>query len=673
MPPSLWNAYKALVQLGFQPVMLNALYRLGLTSGHYRRTTDRDLKLEAELGPTLDSLQPLFTFPSSEALLAVLGNSGKAALLAEADQVVAGKIRLFGADPVSLNLSVPGKLQHWTAYEAGKANLRDVAEDIKMIWEPARFGWVFSLGRAFHLTHAEKYSESFWQNFEIFTTANPPYLGPNWTSGQEAALRLMALVWAAQIFAGSPASTPERRAVLARSVALHALRIVPTFVYARSQQNNHILTESAGLFTAGLALPGHPAAFRWRLQGWKWLTESLQSQVDSYGEYAQHSTNYHRLMLQVVLWADALRRNQDSSNDFAKHPGGVSRYYWPRKTNEAIVRSIHWLLSLLDSDSGQVPNLGANDGAYIFPLAICPFSDYRPVLNAAARAFLDYDLPRGPWDEMALWFGIPLENHKYVQLPRYLGDQLYGKDSWAYLRTAQFSSRPSHADQLHVDLWWHGLNLARDAGTYLYNADPPWDNSLTPARVHNTVTVNGRDQFTRAGRFLYLDWFSAYRRSNLEADPAILQRIRGRHWGYWKQGVRHDRFVTAYADGHWQVRDELLPLRLPWDKRPIVYRLHWLLPDWQWQAEQRDTDFELCMKSPLGWVRLSLSTEPQPVNKNISLIRAGETVYGGSGPADPVRGWVSPTYALKIPALSLALEIRSANDVQFISEFNFPL
>jgi len=166
-------------------------------------------------------------------------------------------------------------------------------------------------------------------------------------------------------------------------------------------------------------------------------------------------------MLQVVLWTNALIH----SNDFAERPYGArDSYRWPRQTNAAILRSIHWLLALLDSNSGHVPNLGANDGAYIFPLTICSFNDYRPVLYAAARAFLDYNLPRGPWDEMSLWFGVPLENRKYVQLPRYLGDQLYGKDSWAALRTAQFATRPSHADQLHIDLWWRGLNVAQDAG-----------------------------------------------------------------------------------------------------------------------------------------------------------------------------------------------------------------
>jgi len=662
----LYNGYKALVQLGIQPVALNALYRLGLRSGHYRRIENK------EQGKENSVLHPLFVFPSPGELLAVLGKDGKDALLVEADEIVAGRVRLFGGQPVELNLAVPGKLEHWTAYETRPSLLSPLSSlfsDIKFIWEPARFGWAFCLGRAYHLTHEEKYAKSFWHNFEIFTAANPHYLGPNWISGQEAALRLMAFVWAAQIFAGSSNSTPERKAALARSVVAHASRIIPTLVYARSQQNNHLLSEAAGLLTAGMALPDHSQAFHWCTLGWKWLTEGLRLQIDSYGEYAQHSTNYHRLMLQVVLWINSVMR----SNDFSS--------YWPRRTNEAIVRSIHWLLAILDSDSGRTPNLGANDGAYIFPLTVCPFADYRPVLNAAARAFLDYDLPRGPWDELALWFGIPLENRKYLQLPRYLGDQLYGKDSWAYLRTAQFTTRPSHADQLHVDLWWRSLNLAQDAGTYLYNADPPWDNRLTAAQVHNTVTVNGHDQFTRAGRFLYLDWFNAYRRGSLEADLEILQRTRGRHWGYWRVGVRHARIVTAYADGHWQIQDDMLPLRMPWDKRPITYRLHWLLPDWEWEATMQESVFEIRLKSPHGWITLTISDGFRIPNTKfqVSLFRAGEPVYS-FGPAGSesqaettIRGWVSPTYGAKVPALSLAFETKSANDVQFISKFVFPL
>ena len=668
-------AFKALRQLGLQPVALNALYRFGLVTGHYRRVTSRESSVAS------GELKAVLPLPGRDELLTVLDKDGKADLLAEADEIFSGKVRLFGAEPVELNLTIPGNLEHWTAYETGKASIpysliTDLpAPDIKFLWEPARFGWAFTLGRAYHVTGDENYAEAFWRNFETFTDANPPCLGPHWMSGQEVALRLMAFVWAAQVFDAASASTPERKARLTASVAAHAARIPPTLVYARSQQNNHLLSEASGLLTAGLALPDHPKASRWRGLGWCWLNDGLQSQIDSYGEYAQHSTNYHRLMLQVVLWTNALCRYDLSRT-----------YRWPHQTLEAVRRSVHWLLSLLDSESGRTPNLGANDGAYIFPLTVLPFADYRPVLHAAARAFLDYDLPRGPWDEMALWFGTQAGGPRSIALPRYLGDQLYGKHSWAYLRTAQFTSRPSHADQLHLDLWWRGLNVAQDAGTYLYNAPAPWDNSLTTTLVHNTIAVNDRDQMTRDGRFLYLDWVNAYRKSLTAENPAMLQQVCGRYRG---GGYRHTRTVSVGDDDRWLVEDKILPLRMPCpvprartgtsplepglppEKKPLTVRLHWLLPDWKWEMDDGESGVLLRLTSPQGLVELAIRYSPSTCPGTFSLVREGEILAGSSAPC-PSRGWASPTYGIKVPALSLVIEAESANEVKFATEFIFP-
>lgn len=646
-------AFKSLRQLGFQQVGLYALYKAGLASGHYRRAQKR------APGTGTGPLRPLFALPGRADLLAAAGRAG---LLAEADEIVAGKARLFGADPVPLQLALPGPLAHWTAYETTPSRLSAFdlpAADIKFLWEPARFGWAFPLGRAFHLSGDEKYAEAFWRNFEIFTESNPPALGPNWMSGQEAALRLMAFAWAGQVFDAAPASTPERKSRLAASVAAHAARIPPTLLYARSQHNNHLLSEATGLLTAGLALPDHPDAAHWRALGWEWLNRGLQSQIDSYGEYAQHSTNYHRLMLQLVLWTNALMGDSEPGRD----------YRWPRPTLEAVRRSVHWLLSVLDHESGRTPNLGANDGAYLFPLASSPSSDFRPVAHAAARAFLDYDLPPGPWDEMALWFGAQAgprpKGPKTLELPRYLGDQLYGERSWGYFRTAQFTSRPSHADQLHLDLWWRGLNIAQDAGTYLYNAAAPWDNALASAFVHNTVTVNGRDQMTRAGRFLYLDWVDAYRKPLAVEAPGELQRVRGRCRG---RGFRHTRTVSIFEADHWRVVDEILPLA--WRKRGLSARLHWLLPDWDWKMEAGEQATALTLKSPHGPVAVTIR-HAASAPRTLSLFRAGEPVFGPSAP-DPARGWTSPTYGVKIPALSLALTLEAGNEITLITEFAFP-
>ncbi len=75
-------AFKALSQLGVQPVMLNALYRLGLATGHYRRIENREKRIESrEQKIESSGLRPLFVLPRQEELLKVIGDQGKAALL----------------------------------------------------------------------------------------------------------------------------------------------------------------------------------------------------------------------------------------------------------------------------------------------------------------------------------------------------------------------------------------------------------------------------------------------------------------------------------------------------------------------------------------------------------------------------------------------------------------
>jgi len=651
-PNRLSIAFKALCQLGISQSALYAIYKFGLLSGYYRRATG-----SGDLDDKNHSIkfQSLFDFPSPADLLAVLGEDGKAQLLHQADEIVAGKVRLFGAEPVPLQLALVNPLQHWTAYEKDASLYNELytgIKDIKFIWEPSRFGWAFTLGRAWHLSMDERYADAFWTLTERFLDANPPNMGPQWVSAQEVALRLMAFAWSLQVFATSQHSSPERQARLASSIARHAARIPPTLVYARSQNNNHLLSEAAGLFTAGLALPAHPQSARWRKLGWKWLQRAFRQQIDSYGEYAQHSSNYQRLMLQLALWVKPM----------ARHNG----YFLSRRSLESMSIATHWLLSLLDPVSGCVPNLGANDGAYIFPLTICPFEDHRPLLHAAARSFMEYQLPAGVWDEMALWFGVPL-SERYFRSPRYLGDSLYGRESWAYLRAVKYKNRPSHADQLHLDLWWRGLNIARDAGTYLYNVSPPWDNALTHTAVHNTVSVDHSEQMTRAGRFLYLDWASAWQKHPIESDETVLQRVVAGHAGYRRLGVRHERTVTVFSDEHWQVQDDLLYIQVK--HPPRTFRLHWLLPDWEWQLDEIPAGFELRLRSPHGWVKLQLSCD-QP-GAELSLVRAGELLQGKGIPTT-IDGWFAPTYGQKLPALSCALQVTSPHDVKFGSHFIFP-
>jgi hypothetical protein len=522
---------KALRELGLRQLSLFALYQFGLRSGHYRRITPNPVAVEAF------PLRPIQILPEGAKLANLLGDQELAALKAEADEIVGGKVRLFGSHPAPLNLTPPAPLHHWSRIKRGSPELGD----LKFIWEPARFGWAFTLGRAFLLTQDETYPQAFWRFFESFQAANPPYQGPNWISGQEVALRLIAYIFAAQVFSTSLHTTPARLSRLSAAVAQHVARIPPTLVYARAQNNNHLISEALGLYCAAAALPDHPSAVGWYKLGWRWLNQAFQSQLTADGTYCQHSTNYHRLMLQAALWALAVQRTAFPAQPF------------PPKTVARLQAAVSWLLALLDPHSGQVPNLGPNDGAYLFPLSSNGFHDYRPVLQAAARAFLAQPtLGAGAWDEMSLWIGLPLDEtanpatRRALRLAHPSQTVLRGAhNSWAYLRATHFTSRPGHADLLHLDLWWRGLNIALDAGTYRYTADPPWDNALSSALMHNTLTVDGLEPMTRSGRFLYLDWAQGQMLERTQAPDGSMESMTAAHNGYRRLGITHKRRVTA--------------------------------------------------------------------------------------------------------------------------------
>ncbi len=628
--PSITRLFKIVTQLGIRELSLYALYKLGLKTGHYKRA--KTLLNIKDL-----TFNEIFLLPSRELLLQTLEKDGEELLQEEADEIVAGKFRMFGAELTEIKLTANWQPAHWTDFELGKIKL---AGDIKLIWEPARFGWTFTLGRAYHITQDNKYAESFWKYFETFIEANPVNIGPHWMNGQEVAIRLMAFVWALHIFP----STEKQKTEILESISRHAERIALTLIYARSQNNNHLVTESAALYTAGLLLKNET----WRTTGWKWLNWSFQHQIGRYGEYIQHSSNYHRVMLQTALWINFIKQD-----------------VFPANSLQALSRSTHWLFSLLDNATGSTPNLGSNDGALILPLSGSGFHDYRPTVQAAARAFLGTNMPSGNWDETSLWLNLRA-NERIINPEDYLTDNVHGKNSWAYLRASTFKSRLGHMDQLHLDLWWHGLNIAQDAGTYMYNAEPPWDNPLVTTRVHNTVTVNGADQMTRAGRFMVLDWVNAYSKDVIETEDNILSRVRAYHKGY--RPVKHERTVTAYQDERWVIHDEVRVYSFT-ERR---FRLHWLLPDYEWESENRNSIFEIRLKSPNGWISLNIKfNSPKPnIKYQASLVRAGELIYGQRD-VQPYEGWVSRIYGQKSPALSLAVEVESARDVEFISEFTF--
>jgi hypothetical protein len=545
----------------------------------------------------------------------------------EADELLAGRFRRFEGAPEAIGFPPPWNQEgegfrhpvanhHWSRVRP--------FEDIKLVWELSRFRWAHVLGRAWRLTGNPAYAEGFWTLLEDWRQENPPNQGPNWMCGQEAAIRILALALAEGLFDDAEASTTPRRRALRETVHRLAQRIEPHLAYARSQRNNHSLSEAAGLVTAGLMLPAAPEAQRWLTTGWRVFQEDLLDQLDAEGSYIQHSTTYHRVMLHVCQWM--LRLAAGHGLDF------------PSELRQRLARGLAWLQAMVDPATGYAPNLGSNDGANILPISACTYLDMRPAIQATA-ALLGAPLPYppGPWDEPLLWLtdldpadireSNPRPNLHAPARGHVVRTSANGS---VYLHAGTYRDRPSQADLLHVDLTWRGLNLLCDAGTWRYNAPAPWANALACAQVHNTITLQGRPPMSRVGPFLWLDWERA-RLLSQPGDPFLqAERIPRR-----SQPLRHRRTIHPCGPEHWLIVDEA--------QGPGLLDLHWLMPD-------------LPGTLMPGCARLDTPAGPFEVKvlgPGTTAFHSGRTAPPPPSPLAPLRGWRSLHYNQVEPALSM--------------------
>ena len=537
----------------------------------------------------------------------------------------------------------------------------DSSTDIKFIWEPNRFGFVYALVRAYTASQDEKYPEAFWTLIEDWAKHNPPNTGPNWMDGQEIALRLMAWIFGYHAFLNSPSSTPERIARFKLYAAAQAERIYKNTSFAIFTHGNHSITEAMGLWMTGLLFPELKNAENYLSFGRISLEREARRQIFPDGTYSMYSLNYHRFVLQIYLYAIRLSE--------------IYHVPFTPQLQTSVTKSIEYLSQLIDPQTGQMPVYGSNDGALVLPLNNCDLTDYRPLLQLGWYLTKGERLfEPGPWDEDLFWLcgetdltPNPSPERRGGRPPSptgRAGDEgetsfphggtyiLRVANSKAIIRCTDFTARPSHADQLHVDLWIRGHNIAVDAGTYLYSGPGHWRNGLAHTSVHNTVTVDGKDQMTMLSRFTWTNWSKG---KVLKHERNIWQ---GEHDGY--KPVSHKRTVMALEGDRWLVVDHLAA------KESHHYALQWLLCDGEYGMRKLASANELWLAptkttSKLVESRINIQMGLLEGNGNFSIVRAD---------ANSTRGWRSLYYGQKEPAISVVLEVNQPQ-VVFWTFFGF--
>jgi asparagine synthase (glutamine-hydrolysing) len=645
----------------FPPIHLESI-RLGDLVCRGTPTAPGEFRSFRESSPARFFFTP-GVLPDPTTLAGVMGEFGVERTLAVADDYCRGRFLYYSRHALDLgwppdwllNPFTGGRHEartHWCDYQTFPPALGD----IKDVWEPSRFACAYWLVRAYALTSDAKYPRAFWEMFESWRRQNPPNLGPNWKCGQETALRTMAWCFALFAFWKSPATTAERIADLAAAVALQAERIAGNIGYAVSQKNNHGLSEATGLLTVGLLFPELEGARRWEALGRRVLEQEVRRQIYDDGSYVQQSMNYHRVMLHDCMWAIRL----------AELNG--------RPLSEALTgrvgKAAEFLFEMLDFPSGRVPNYGPNDGALVLPLSSCDCTDYRPTVQTARyQATGRLVLAPGPWDEMALWlFGadalatgetpVPQDVAADLAIGRVDGEgnptsatrggrytaggyyTLRTGDTWCMIRCHTYRDRPGHVDMLHVDLWWRGVNVLGDSGSYRYYdpGNPELERYFKDIRAHNTIEIDGAGPLELASRFLWLPWPQA---RCLEHRADFWQ---GEHHAYnrppWH--VVHRRSVRIADDRTWTITDELAGT----GEHRIALR--WHLADGPFRLDEAGRTLELDLAC--GPVKLAIES---PAGLHVRVER------GAAQPA-MVMGWSSDYYGERRPRPTLQASGRLA-------------
>lgn len=372
--------------------------------------------------------------------------------------------------------------------------------DIKTVWELSRFDWVVQL--AITTVSGDKHSINLLNSrLNDWIKENPYYKGVNWKCGQEASIRVLHLILAALILDQSNNSSKP----LISLIEAHIKRIAPTISYAIAQNNNHGTSEAAALFIGGhfLVSNGFIQYENHETIGRKWLEERVNKLFSNDGCFSQYSVNYHRLALDTYSLCETYRK-------FNNLPP------FSNLLQNKIKKAIHWLEILTDPNSGDVPNIGSNDGAQLFNMFNNRYRDYRNSVQWANLVYNDRLVYSITESQVIIFnqLGVNVKSARKdgpIQEAILMGNEdgffIYKlKDILLVFRRPIFKFRPSHSDAMHVDLWLGGVNVLRDGGSYSYNISNEKIRYYNGVSSHNSIQFDDRDQMPVLGRFLFGSW-----------------------------------------------------------------------------------------------------------------------------------------------------------------------
>jgi hypothetical protein len=437
--------------------------------------------------PSVIAVSP-FSVPSADVAPAPV----RARCLAEADEISAGELRLFGRRLAFQQtpdwhavIHAPGR---WPVVDWWRIDLRSSKRpgDVKWVWELGRHRHLVVLARAAQLQPEEyRWREALSNHLTSWIAANPPEIGVHWYSNLEIALR--SLNWLQIIALAGDQLEPSLVAEMSRTLYRSGSHLVADLPYTlSSMRNNHLLGDALGLVALGRSFPNDPAARRWLRLGDTLFRRQLQRHMRPDGSMIEDSLSYHRFVLEMLVVRSL----------FKPHT---------KVESEALVEAAQFLCRMGAID-GPVPMYGDWDEGRVLASSGDPADVAGSVQLALSVAGSgSRDAWRADHDEVA-WYsnpGSPEEPSRAESEGRDIGGGFARIARGPFNCWLKAGSGPSHghADLSSVAVTIDGQWVVGDPGTGSYNRTRAERDYFRGSTAHSVLRLDGQDQLVPQSSF----------------------------------------------------------------------------------------------------------------------------------------------------------------------------
>lgn len=479
-----------------------------------------------------------------------------------AQKILAGEICFFSSKWKNLGLDYDwitnpdtgyryDKDEHWSQIN----DFNPANGDIKFVWEKSRFTYLLTVMR-YDYHFEEDHSEFVFAQIEKWIAANKVNQGPNWKCSQETSLRIFNWMYALNFYRNSSHLTETLWDDIQNVIYWSLHHVYHHIDFSRiAVRNNHAITETLFLTLSEFLFPFIPETKKWAADGRKWLEQEVAYQVYEDGTFLQFSMNYHRVLIQ--LFSLGISISEQNGKPFS------DTFY------QRAYASVNFLYQCLQDENGYLPNYGANDGAIFFPFSNTVYRDYRSQLNTLHKILTKQSLFDGEeFNEEYYWLN-PEDASKgiFQPLKKQYGSLCFEDggyylcrtpESFTFLRCGNHKDRPSHADNLHLDIWVKGENILRDSGTYKYNTSQELSDYFTGSSSHNSVTVDGHSQMLKGSRFIWYFWTQKLEASWTETKNSYIFSGSVSAFRFLNPNAKHLRQVTiSKTNNDWVIKDRI--------------------------------------------------------------------------------------------------------------------